>query len=73
MATKLESYGFSGILLDRKGYADHGEQLLAELDEGGWPMEFEQGLDNEWVFIRLSPAANPVLPTLTPYALSAKK
>ncbi|WP_156468855.1 hypothetical protein [Cephaloticoccus capnophilus] len=73
MATKLESYGFSGILLDRKGYADRGEQLLAELAAGGWPMEFEQGLDNEWVFIRLSPAENPVLPTLTPYALSAKK
>jgi len=70
MAPKLESYGFSGILLNRKGYEDRGEQLLAELAEAGWPMEFEQGVDNEWVFIRLTPAEHPVLPTQTPYALS---
>jgi len=73
MAARLESYGFSGILLDRKGYEDRGEKCLAELAEAGWPMEFEQGVNNEWVFIPLKPAENPVLPTLTPYALSAKK
>jgi len=67
MARTLESYGFAGILLNRKGYEDRGEQLLAELAEAGWPMEFEQGIDNEWVFIPLTPAEEPVLPTLTPY------
>jgi len=72
MATTLESYGFSGILLNRKGYRDRGEQFLAELTEAGWPMEFEQGIGNEWVFIPLNPAEKPVLPTLTPYAVSAK-
>jgi len=73
MAATLESYGFSGILLNREAYNDRGEQLLAELAEAGWPMEFEQGLDNEWVFIRLTPDQHPVLPTLTPYALTPKK
>jgi len=72
MATVLESYGFSGILLNRKGYEDHGEELLAELAKAGRPMEFEQGVDNEWVFIRLTPVNNPVLPTLTPYALTTR-
>jgi len=70
MAATLESYGFSGILLDRKGYADRGKQRLAELAKAGWPVEFEQGVDNEWVFIRLTPSENPTLPTLNPYALS---
>jgi len=72
MAAVLESYGFSGILLNREVYADRGEQLLAAFAEAGWPMEFEQGIDNEWVFIPLNPAEKPVLPTLTPYAVSAK-
>jgi len=70
MAETLESYGFSGILLDRKGYADGGKQRLAELAKAGWPVEFEQGVNNEWVFIRLTPSESPTLPTLTPYALS---
>jgi len=70
MAAKLESYGFSGILLNRKGYEDRGIHLLAELENAGWLVEFEQGVDNEWVFIRLNPSSNPIFPTLTPYALS---
>jgi len=73
MATALESYGFAGILLNRTLYEDRGEQLLSELAEAGWPMEFEQGIDNEWVFIRLKPAENPILPTLTPYAVTTAK
>jgi len=73
MAAVLESYGFSGILLNRKGYGDRGEQLLAAFSEAGWPIEFEQGIDNEWVFIRINPVSEPTVPTLTPYALSAIK
>jgi len=72
MAATLESYGFSGILLNRKGYGDLGKGMLTELCEAGWPMEFEQGVGNEWVFIPLNPAEEPVLPTLTPYSLSKK-
>jgi len=56
--------------LNRKGYSDRGKQLLAELSDAGWPMEFEQGVGNEWVFISLNPAESPVVPTLTPYVLS---
>ncbi|KXU34429.1 hypothetical protein AXK12_00525 [Cephaloticoccus capnophilus] len=73
MAATLESFGFSGILFNRKDYADGGEKFLTELGEAGWPMEFEQGIGNEWVFIRLTPAARPALPTLTPYALASRK
>jgi len=73
MAATLESYGFSGILLNREVYDDRGEQLLAELSEAGWPMEFDQEINDEWAFIRLTPYKNPVLPTLTPYALSPQK
>jgi len=72
MATALESYGFSGILLNRNGYEDRGEYLLVELTKAGRPVEFEQGVDNEWVFIRLTPEKQPVFPTLTPYALSTQ-
>jgi len=71
MAATLESYGFSGILFNRKDYADRGEKLLAEFSKAGWPMEFEQGIGNEWVFIPLSADPNPVLPTLTPYKVTA--
>jgi len=72
MAARLESYGFSGILLNRKGYNDRGKLLLTEFTEAGWPMEFEQGVGNEWVFIPLKPSEKPIVPTLSPYALSAK-
>jgi len=73
MAATLESYGFAGILLNRAAYEDRGEQLIAELAEAGWPMELEQGIDNQWVFIRLTPSEHPILPTLTPYALTSQK
>jgi len=73
MAATLESYGFSGILLNRGNYKDHGEQKLSELKEAGFPIEFEQGFENEWVFIPLTPSKTPVLPTPMPYALSTKK
>jgi len=72
MAAALESYGFAGVLLNRQGYEDRAEHLLAELAKAGWPMEFEQGVDNEWVFIRLNPAKIPVLPTRTPYAITVQ-
>jgi len=73
MAATLESYGFSGIVLNREVYHDRGEQLLAELAEAGWPTELDQRNDNEWVFIRLTPVSEPTLPTLTPYALTQEK
>jgi len=44
MAARLEFYGFSGILLDRKDYNDRGAQWLEELAKAGWPVEFEYGV-----------------------------
>jgi len=69
IAHTLETYGFSGILINREYYEDRGEALVQGL---GRPIEFEQGIDNEWVFIRLTPAEEPVLPTLTPYAVTTQ-
>jgi len=73
MAATLESYGFAGIVINREAYNDRGEKLIAEFAEAGWQMEFDQGIDNEWVFIRLTPDTHPILPTLTPYALTPQK
>jgi len=47
MAATLESYGFSEVLLNWKGYSDLGAQLLAEFAKSGCPMAFEQGVGNE--------------------------
>jgi len=67
MTQNLESYGFAGILLNRRGYKDGGCELLSELEAAGYPITFEQGKDNEWVFIRLKPVENPKLPSRTHY------
>jgi len=73
MASILESYGFAGIVINREAYNDRAEKLIAEFAEAGWPMEFEREINEEWAFIRLTPASEPTLPTLTPYALTPKK
>jgi len=73
MVATLESYGFSGILLNRKDYANRGEQLLTEFSNAGRPMAFEQGIGNEWVFIPLIPDPQSLFPTSTPYAISEKE
>jgi len=65
MIQALESYGFAGILLNRRGYKDGGCELLSELEAAGYPITFEQGKENEWVFIQLRPVSDPQLPDLT--------
>jgi len=65
MIQALESYGFSGILLNRRGYKDNAKEVLSALNRTGHPITFEQGKENEWVFIRLNPVANPQIPDLT--------
>jgi len=67
MIQVLESYGFAGILLNRRGYEDAGYEIFNNLEAAGYPVTFEQGKENEWVFIRLNPVANPQLPDLTHY------
>jgi hypothetical protein len=51
----LESRGFSGLLVDRRGYPDRGEGLLAALGGAGRPARTESP-DGTLVFIPLSPA-----------------
>jgi len=70
IAATLEGYGFSGILLNRRYYDDKGEGLIKGL---GRPIKFQQGIEDEWVFIRLTPNEKPVLPTLAAYAEMSKK
>jgi len=66
MLEALESYGFSGILLNRRGYKDNAQSILNDFTAAEHPITFEQGKENEWVFIRLNPVANPQFPNLTP-------
>jgi len=61
LVAALESYGFSAIDIDRRGYADDAEQLLAELAAAGRP-ETIAGLSPTSVAVLLHPAAHPVLP-----------
>jgi len=60
-------------VINQEAYNDRSEKLIAEFAEAGWPMEFDKEINEEWAFIRLTPASEPTLPTLTPYALTQEK
>jgi hypothetical protein len=55
LAAALESRGFSGLLVDRRGYPDRGEGLLDGLAGAGRPARTESP-DGTLVFVPLSPA-----------------
>jgi phosphoglycerol transferase len=55
---RLESYGFGALYLNRKGYKDNGESLLAELAALGYTERIVSRLGNQ-VAIPLRPAAEP--------------
>jgi hypothetical protein len=57
----LESYGFAAIYLNRRGFADRGEALLAELAALGRSERIE-GVRREQIVVLLRPAAQPVPP-----------
>jgi len=61
MISKLETYGFSGILLNRLGYPDKGESILTELKNAGLSINLDH--DKEWVLLRLAPTSTPSLPS----------
>jgi hypothetical protein len=61
MVRALESYGFAAIYLNRRGFADRGEALLAELAALGRKEQIE-GLRREQIVVRLRPAENPAPP-----------
>jgi hypothetical protein len=64
MIAALESYGFTAICLERKGYADNGAQIIDAFQRAGRGIAFESST-NELLCIPLQPAARPLLPPLT--------
>lgn len=58
---QLERYGFSAVYFNRRGYADGGEKLLAELAAAGRTRVIESAL-REQVVVLLEPTAAPELP-----------
>jgi len=60
----LESYGFSGVLINRLAYPDEGNSLIEGFRNQGRPPSFDH--ENQWVFIPLSPVASPSLPPVAP-------
>jgi hypothetical protein len=65
MADRLEGYGFSGIVVDRRGYADAGRSLLSSLAEAGRPIAFDE-VGGGRAFVRLVPRAPTLLPESAP-------
>lgn len=62
MVRELERYGFSAIYLNRRGFPDRGEKLLAELSAAGRTRRIEGKL-GEQVVVVLEPSRSPVIPT----------
>ena len=60
MVRLLEKYGFSAILINRKGYQDRGESLLSSLGEAGKSRIITQTTD--FVVVALAPSEHPLLP-----------
>jgi phosphoglycerol transferase len=61
LVQRLESYGFSALYLNRKGYEDRAESLLGELTKLGYGRRL-QGAGGQQVVVLLNPYHNPVLP-----------
>jgi hypothetical protein len=65
MVDRLESYGFSGLLVDRRAYLDGGRELLGGLAAAGRPITIdEEGRGR--AFVRLQPRAPARLPETSP-------
>jgi phosphoglycerol transferase len=62
MANALERAGFAALWINPRGYADHGEKLVAALTAAGRRgLQAAEAADGVWIF-RLRPAAAPQLP-----------
>ncbi|MDB6021506.1 MAG: hypothetical protein JWQ04_1363 [Pedosphaera sp.] len=61
MIALLERYGFGAIYINRKGYTDHGEDLLRQLAAAGRTDTFED-LAHEQVCVVLKPSSTPEFP-----------
>lgn len=61
LVQRLESYGFSALYINRKGYEDRAEKILGELDALGYRHRL-QGAGGQQVVVVLNPSAAPKLP-----------
>jgi phosphoglycerol transferase len=61
MVSALERYGFGAIYINRKGYADNGEDLLKQLAAAGRTNTFEDPARQQ-VCVALKPSTLPELP-----------
>ncbi|WP_414663881.1 hypothetical protein [Horticoccus sp. 23ND18S-11] len=61
LVRRLESYGFSALYLNRKGYEDRAERTLQDLKALGYTRRIE-GSGGQQVMVMLRPQAAPVLP-----------
>ncbi len=64
LTRRLERYGFSGLYINRKGFADHGDKLLEELAALGRTERIEHELGNQ-VLVILRPGSRTELPVAT--------
>ena len=62
MIATLKSYGFAGVLLNRKGYSDGATSIVEAFARIDLHPGFEQG---EWVYFGFTPAASPRFPTVS--------
>jgi len=67
MVAALKSYGFAGILLNRKGYADNAAALTSDLTQMGLEPDLDRG---EWVFYRLAPSARSSRPPISTFVFT---
>jgi phosphoglycerol transferase len=65
MVAALERLGFSAIYINRKGYPDHGAELLNAMAAAGYHSVLESPM-GDLVCVPLQPSADPVIPE-TPY------
>ncbi len=65
MVDRLEGYGFSGIVVDRRAYADSGRSLLAGLAGAGRTVAFDE-VGGGRAVVRLSPRSPARLPEGAP-------
>ncbi len=61
LVRRLESYGFSALYINRKGYEDNAAAMLAELGRLGYTRLLHGDVGNQ-VLVFLNPQAEPVLP-----------
>lgn len=61
LARTLEEYGFAALYLDRKGYEDRADAILAELDRLGYRQRIEDA-QSQQIVVKLRPATDPKPP-----------